>query len=71
MAAKNLNQALTQGICVGRIDTVIANLKGEVQDYLSHELMKLQADYVREGRSPEFRELADQILVRYFERVNK
>lgn len=69
MAAKTLKDAIVFGISMSPAGEVVQTLTGELRDHLSHEVMRLQNDLRKEGHSAEYREIAEAVLHRYFDRI--
>ena len=69
MAAKTLKDAIVFGISISPENQVVETLTGELRDFESHQVMKLQNDLRLEGHSPQYLEIAEAVLHRYFDRI--
>lgn len=61
MAAKNLEEAIQKAMCVGAGKDFPVNLRNELRDYMSHEVMKVL------GTKPTEEEA--KVLYKFFKKV--
>lgn len=70
MAAQNLHEVMTKILNTQGTQLAIA-FKGEIRDYLSHQVMRFQVELIESGASQEYQDVAEQVLLNFFERVMK
>lgn len=72
MAAKSIDEAITNALSVGRLSEIKNGLKLELRDFFSHEIMKQELLIENDkSLSSDKRTLAVSTLHSFFERVFK
>lgn len=53
MAAKNLDEVLDVALLMGPLTNIKRNLETGLRDYAAHEVMRLEAEWMRNGWTPD------------------
>lgn len=71
MAAKSIQEAITQGILTGRRADVFQNVANHLRDFFSHEVMRYQHDLYMTPMDEDQRDEISEHLKKFFDRVFK
>ncbi len=71
MAAKTIHEAIDHILYVGPLSTIRERALGELRDFFSHEVGRMQAQMLHDGITTEAFSVAEEILNQYFNRIFK
>lgn len=64
MSSSTLDEAITKGFCIGPVFSVVTRTRGEIRDFMAHQLMYFMAEH---GFEPGGHNEA--LFLEFFERI--